>query len=1544
MEKMKSKNYFKILILHLIILFSIKSIAQESHNCGELAHSLKKEYICNIESHYQNNIHLESQEFTDRFGNRQCKTIGSNLSSQQRTAFNPDYITPEGLFAICIAPSDIVESNFTTNNAQGIAFRNVLAQVFADVEVLIVENNPNNEMGVVQIDVQSYSEPISTLAAGGSQYNLNGLEPGSIIEGEVWKAINSGENVTDEWDGRLRVNFDQLWFTDFNNPTNINNTQFDMYSVLLHEIVHSLGFVSGINANGMPSSGVAYFPFDTKLSDVNEGSLLNAVTPNIWQFNTAIDITSGCPNSNIRIDDNIPVHSPEGFSGGSSLSHIDLNNDCNYPSNDYLMTAAISRGQIRNLLQDESNILCDLNYTTSGNYGHPNIIPFPTTGNIGVPITGTTNQRAVVLTSCSPPVFANSDFLDINGNPYTVDNCASSTLTLSENTLLNNDLGTDIQIVNLMTLDGISIPVDNTTVAPNRLYNFTPQTAGITQLRYQIQDSDGNISNFAYVTINVNFCPDFGCINEDTCNLICNPEITFLDRPSDRCVLLGNTPGNNINNIPGWRFKFGSPDWAIDVDVNDDNCEFGPNDFEMGRNPIHLPNPELSSGRFSFFSTQRLHPFNDNIAFFQSEATMTNLPNIQPNTRYLLSYHKSDGFDPTTIDSNLNGQVRRPNIGLDVSLTNDDTLLTNLFLLHDITTEQVTANAGNNFAVASDFLDNRFSIINDDTADFNWSQTVITFNTPLDFDEKNSFLVFNHAIDEAYPNSGRPYSEVREIYMMQIDRIELVEDRLQETPQNYILSCGSSQPIGIELCNVANMQYEWWDVTNNIQLTDLDDTTGVYTDGILNTLPPSANYTIDSINENGSVITLANLLSSVNLELRRTFPTTFVNDTTTPVTTAQNNINDPNNTAVITITVENEIPTDASFNTVMIDCNSYAFTANSIYDAHEWEIRDDENNVIQAVGPGPGTENIFTQIDFNFPASEGDYFVRHTVYTECGNTTETQTITLSCGDLHIEKAAYSLDNPDAEISQVYADRDFEWRVTIENSIANFELQYEDIFPDDTNTSCGFTINSIDVEGASFTIDPSLTGTVTLPVGTIIIHFNVSPCNDSIFSGTTYTNCFNYINPEGESISVCDDVVLFYGCPAALSDGYCVPIKDLEQGDILTSDLNFHADFSNIVKIEGDLIFNPNIFDANTAITDIIQLHPGITSTGINYVINAPGYITFSIHTDPFNIGVFGPNFGTFTPLSINVELLNNLNGCTDIHINNFFLTEGSIGEIFSVNVDQGRFCNDYSTIDYESAWIVKSPEDVCSDGSVELTVIGPFDSQNPNTTYLWSTGETSQTIIVDQNADYSVSVIDNNNCIRFANYLIEDCTSNNCICGDLNPEIVYNILGCSVKAQANIQSCPNISDIEYIWSFSNGTIFNGEFPPIQNFEGSNGGNGSIGLRINYILDGNASKCAEKVEEKIFVPCRTSNDVKNRIAIRVYPNPTKDIIALDIHNTKKGTIKFLNLLGVTMSEIRYNETQDNNKLTFDTTKFSRGIYFIEYTDESGVTEIKRFIKM
>ncbi|RED46401.1 putative secreted protein (Por secretion system target) [Winogradskyella eximia] len=979
-------GFMKYFYVICFFLFQFNLVAQNQElsvfTCGELEDTSQT-------AQSRSSFHTTDNPdniFVDRFGNEKQKNINPNIAGQQRALpLAPDYISPEGLFAIYL--TDLITDNSIQDFNSNSGYRNVIAQIFADLEQIIIENPSTGVTEPVKIELQSMSVNSGVLASASSYYDYLGAAAGTIVEGEVWKAINSGFNDPDNWDGLIRVNFFHSWYSDFNNPSGITGTNtFDMYAVLLHEIMHALGFASGIDELGNPKNGRAFLKYDNLLhTDTNDDLIVS--TGLDWSFNSAVSIntiTNGCPStSEIRLgDNNLPVHSPQVFSNGSSLSHVDLNNDCNYPLNDFIMAYAIAAETSRRPLSQEFDILCSLNYNLSTQFGNNNIIEF---GNPAI-ITAITNNTSNVIaySGCEAQVFGINDFENPITQP-TVENCQGNTLNILEQDLLSNDissLGLALEVSNL-SLNG-SLITTFTGVAPNRTFIITPNFVGDLQLIYLPKDTNGNLGNNTFVNIKVIMCPNFGCINTSDCNLICNPEIDFLDNPSRFCILYGHSSGNNVNTIPGWRFKFGTTEWMLDDNSTCDSSGLG---FSIGRNTTSLPNTDPSSGRLNFYGNQFPYNSGPNSAF-ESESTMTAVT-LQPNVKYLLSYHKSDGIDPAYVGTNTPSNNTQPNIGLDVSLSDNATNYYNLSYVHDRDTQLITVSN----TVNNNFFNNSTLLINDDAIDFNWSQTVTTFNSPSTIDNSNSFLVFSHAIGNSYINSGRPYATAREYYFLALDRVELIEDHLQDTPNNYIVDCGATQSIGIDLCSVSNMQYEWWDITNGIQLTDLDDTTSIYTDGILNTLLASVNYTINAINSNGSIITLSNLENSIELELRRTFPVTYVNTTTTPASTALNNINDPDNTVTVNITVLNEAPTDATFTTTSLsDCLEYTFQATETYETHEWDF--DNDGVVDVSGSGTDLAN--TNPSYTFPGS-GTYVVTHMVSNECGSLSYQESIVLACG-------------------------------------------------------------------------------------------------------------------------------------------------------------------------------------------------------------------------------------------------------------------------------------------------------------------------------------------------------------------------------------------------------------------------------------------------------------------------------------------------------------------------------------------------------------------
>lgn len=931
---------------------------------------------CTLPNHFifdnsANYIHNPELEYVDRFGNVHCKKIPLAKSKVIKSKgglqlqplapiipqpITPNYISPNGLFAVYLSNDTQSPPPIGVGFSSNSAARNVIAQIFADLEALIIENTGSGTIEPVKFELKSSSFNSGVLASASSYYDYNGLPPGTIIKGDVWNAINTGSNVADEWDGIIRVNFFHTWRTEIN--ANQPGSGFDMYSVLLHEIMHALGFASGIGIDGLPKNNFSYLAYD-QLIHTNTGVDLVDQSGN---FNTSLlsTISTGCPTANagtLRLgDDNRFVFSPSIFSNGSSLSHIDDGNNCSFPSSDYIMTPSIAIDNPKRLHPDEFGLLCELDYALSSSYGHSNVILFSN------PATVTSNSNlsnVINYSGCTPLVVGVDDF-DDPSTILTTDNCTGTTLQILESDLLSNDnstLGLPLQVANLIALDGSTIT--STGFAPNRTFTYTPSGFGSFQLRYQPVDNLNNFGNFTYVNIAVTSCTNFGCINTSTCNLICNPDVVDNGNCGTDCFYASfssqsnsGCSGNTNFHVPGWSGMFSTPDWMPDINVN----------FCDDRNTIPLD--IATGGRMSFLSVQ--NSTSTLVAQFRTEAITTNV-NILPNTRYILSYHKTDGIDFNTINPNSN---REPAIGLQVCLNSIDNnnLPSNDYLGYTHNTTTGVATCDNQY-----FQDTKFDLITDTSINSNWSQTISNFTSPNN--TTLTTLTIYGLVDEDYFTTGNAYSTSTEVYHYQLDNFELIEDHIQDLPASYAVNCASSVNVGIELCTVTNMAFQWWDVTNNIQLTNGNT--------ILNT-SPLGTYSVTSTNNNGSTLEISNIYNTINLELRRVIP--VQSPTGTPISNAMPTVD--NIGATVINVIGGGAPNDAGFtfsedasNCFNFDFQSTTLTAG---DTHEWDFQND--GIIDATG---------TSTSFTFPAN-GDYNVTHIVNNDCGSLEETIVVTVDC--------------------------------------------------------------------------------------------------------------------------------------------------------------------------------------------------------------------------------------------------------------------------------------------------------------------------------------------------------------------------------------------------------------------------------------------------------------------------------------------------------------------------------------------------------------------
>jgi hypothetical protein len=312
-----------------------------------------------------------------------------------------------------------IGSGMEGNSPTEIARRNVLCQVFSDISQFIVPVNPSTKVNIlvgnINKDLPGYgvngnmtpasSSPVLGLATG--FYVVPNYSPSvkGIIDNEIWKTINSGTdsytNVasplysTDPsgaqfFHGKVCINFDNStmdWHTDLTQTTFPN--YYDLYSVVLHELTHALGFASLINANGDSKLGTAYTyytRYDQFLkSPTNLPLITNSGGCSMYQFgfnpslstNILAPSSSSCASA-VVYDGSVTqlTYTPNVFADESSLSHFEDSCHAPVPQPDdeyYVMSNGGGTGPTymkRYLKPEERNVLCDIGYKVNTTYGN----------------------------------------------------------------------------------------------------------------------------------------------------------------------------------------------------------------------------------------------------------------------------------------------------------------------------------------------------------------------------------------------------------------------------------------------------------------------------------------------------------------------------------------------------------------------------------------------------------------------------------------------------------------------------------------------------------------------------------------------------------------------------------------------------------------------------------------------------------------------------------------------------------------------------------------------------------------------------------------------------------------------------------------------------------------------------------------------------------------------------------------------------------------------------------------------------------------------
>ncbi len=493
----------------------------------------------------------------------QLKDLYFEKNKKKTRGINPTYTA--GIFKLHF---DDAGTNTGFDDAtMGLQRVNVAIQVFTDISNLLNEaqspySNVSN-LGIgnsfVEIHVNTSLNTSSnpTLGTAGQFFMTSS---NGIVHGAVWQTINTGidswlgvnaTNIgnTGIYHGLMTINFGHNYYTG-SSASGIGATQIDLYSVILHEVLHSLGIGSLINSNGASkltntNPGI-YSIYDTYLTNITGTKLITWNNCYNASFNTANTnlLTTPC-SIKYASTSTLFVSSDAIWSGGTSLSHFP--NGCSNTGN-FVMTPGMSAGTTKRFPDEiEIQALCTLGYSTSGVYPGTTYTSASICGNR---LAGT-NDTATYTTSGT-------------GSAYIV--AANTSLSISSTDFLGNDENATyyscLEVVNGSgTLSGnlSGIAGNNITFTPNTNY------AGTAILKYIPKQSATGISgNITYIFITVTPPPLPPCGVLSACEMMCYGGFEEFTSQAqyDAYTLGGYTSNNNVSFsfLPA-TYPDNSPDW-----------------------------------------------------------------------------------------------------------------------------------------------------------------------------------------------------------------------------------------------------------------------------------------------------------------------------------------------------------------------------------------------------------------------------------------------------------------------------------------------------------------------------------------------------------------------------------------------------------------------------------------------------------------------------------------------------------------------------------------------------------------------------------------------------------------------------------------------------------------------------------------------------------------------------------------------------------------------------------------------------------------------
>ncbi|MEY3444030.1 MAG: hypothetical protein RLZZ519_2311, partial [Bacteroidota bacterium] len=237
----------------------------------------------------------------------------------------------------------------------------------------------------------------------------------------------------------------------------------------------------------------------------------------------------------------------------------------------------------------------------------------------------------------------------------------------------------------------------------------------------------------------------------------------------------------------------------------------------------------------------------------------------------------------------------------------------------------------------------------------------------------------------------------------------------------------------------------------------------------------------------------------------------------------------------------------------------------------------------------------------------------------------------------------------------------------------------------------------------------------------------------------------------------------------------------------------------------------------------------------------------------------------------------------------------------------------------DSAVVTINPNPTVSLGS-DLTLCdgasGTLDAGNTGSQYLWTTGDTAQTIAVTASGTYSVAVTNAFNC----------AASDTLNVATLNQP--------SGTVSVDTSGCPNLVFTSsntgglaatQIWNFGDGNTGTGANP--SHVYAANGT-----YTVTFIQENACG--ADTVTNTVTVNCLVGNTLPLGAGILLYPNPTSGKVALELNipHATQATLQLMDVNGKVILQQLTALNAGNHNVELDLSQLSAGMYLVRVVAE------------